>query len=68
MFTPVIQMKDNPSETTRSAFNHGNNKYEATNKDYQWLVGVTDGDGTFYFKDTFKGNGTFYFKDTSKGN
>lgn len=35
MFTPVIQMKDNPSETTRSAFNHGNTKYEATNKDYQ---------------------------------
>lgn len=52
----------NPSETKRSAFNRGNTKYRATSKDYQWLVGVTDGDGTFYFAPTPKGNWTFCFK------
>lgn len=42
-------MKSNSSETTRSAFNRGNTKYSSTREDFQWLVGVTDGDGTFYF-------------------
>jgi hypothetical protein len=53
--------EENPSETTRSAFNRGNNKYRATNEDYSWLVGVTDGDGTFYFNKTNK-YWTFTFK------
>ena len=55
-------MTKNPSETTRSAFNRGNTKYSATSQEYQWLVGVTDGDGTFYFGHTPKGNWTFTFK------
>ena len=52
----------NPSETKRSAFNCGNTKFRATSKDYQWLVGVTDGDGTFYFAPTPKGGWTFCYK------
>ena len=46
---------NNPSETTRSAFQRGNTKYSASKEDYEWLVGVTDGDGTFYFDLTPKG-------------
>jgi len=45
----------NSSETTRSAFRRGNTKYKASKEDYQWLVGVTDGDGTFYFNHTPQG-------------
>lgn len=52
----------NPSETTRSAFQRGNTKYCANQQDYQWIVGVTDGDGTFYFNSTPKGVWTFTFK------
>jgi hypothetical protein len=62
LFTSIFQMKKNSSETTRSAFNRGNIKNSATSKDYQWLVGVTDGDGTFYFAPTSKGYWTFTFK------
>jgi len=58
----IFLMTNNPSETTRSAFNRGNTKYSATSEDYEWLVGVTDGDGTFYFASTPKGNWTFTFK------
>lgn len=47
-------MKNNSSETTRSAFNCGNAKYSPTKEDLQWLVGVIDGDGTFYFGKTRK--------------
>jgi hypothetical protein len=56
LFTPVLQIKENSSETTRSAFNRENTKYNTTNNDYQWLVGVTDGDGTFHFSSTAKEN------------
>ncbi len=52
----------NPSETTRSAFNKDNIKQNIINKEYEWLVGVTDGDGTFYFAPTPKGGWTFTFK------
>ena len=52
----------NPSETTCSAFNKENIKYNIINKEYQWLVGVTDGDGTFYFAPTSKGGWTFTLK------
>lgn len=55
IITPIHLMKDNSSETTRSAFNRGNTKYSPTREDFQWLVGVTDGDGTFYFAKTNKG-------------
>ena len=50
-----LSIMNNPSETTRSAFQRGNTKYYASKEDYEWLVGVTDGDGTFYFAITPKG-------------
>ena len=55
LITPLSIMT-NSSETTRSAFQRGNTKYCASEQDYQWLVGVTDGDGTFYFNSTCKGD------------
>lgn len=58
--TPIYIMKNNSSETTRSAFNRGNTKYGSTRENFQW--GVTDGDGTFYFGRTLKGIWTFTFK------
>src|SRR5690606_4315388 len=51
---------ENPSETTRSAFSSGTGK-NSTNF-YEWLVGVTDGDGTFHFSKTKKGVWSFTFK------
>ena len=54
LIIPLSIMADS-SETTRSAFQRGNTKYCASHQDYQWLVGVTDGDGTFYFNSTPKG-------------
>jgi hypothetical protein len=42
-----------PSETKRSAFNSVNLPNSTTF--YQWLVGVTDGDGTFHFSKNKKG-------------
>lgn len=62
IITPIHKIKDYPSETKRSAFNHGNTKYSRTKENFQWLVGVTDGDGTFYFGKTKKGVWTFTFK------
>lgn len=53
--TPVHIMKYNSSETTRSAFTRGNIKDSPIKENLQWLVGVTDGDGTFYFARTPKG-------------
>lgn len=61
LITPLSIMT-NSSETTRSAFQRGNTKYCASEQDYQWLVGVTDGDGTFYFNSTCKGGWTFTYK------
>ncbi len=46
-------IQDNPSETTRRAFSIGTGK-NSTNF-HEWLVGVTDGDGTFHFSKTKKG-------------
>ena len=42
-----------PSETTRSKFTSGNVKNSTDF--YKWLVGVTDGDGTFFFYKNQKG-------------
>ena len=42
-----------PSETTRSKFTSGNVKNSTDF--YKWLVGVTDGDGTFFFYKNKKG-------------
>jgi hypothetical protein len=42
-----------PSETTRSTFTSG--KVKNSTDFYKWLVGLTDGDGTFYFAKTKKG-------------
>lgn len=49
-----------PSETTRSTFTSGTIRNNT--KFYEWLVGLTDGDGTFYFAKTNKGVWTFTFK------
>ena len=61
-FIIPLSIMTNSSETTRSAFQRGNTKYCASEQDYQWLVGVTDGDGTFYFNSTCKGGWTFTYK------
>lgn len=45
----TLSIMTNSSETTRSAFQRGNTKYCTSQEDYQWLVGITDGDGTFDF-------------------
>lgn len=55
IITTIHVINNSSSETTRSAFKRGNTRYCASQKDYQWLVGVTDGDGTFYFNSTPKG-------------
>lgn len=59
-----IQIKARmPSETTRSAFYSVFTKTaEPIDAFHKWLVGVVDGDGTFYFAKTKKGNWTFCFK------
>jgi hypothetical protein len=49
-----------PSETKRSTFTSG--KVKDSTYFYNWLVGLTDGDGTFYFANTKKGVWTFTFK------
>jgi hypothetical protein len=49
-----------PSETTRSTFTSG--KVKNSTDFYKWLIGLTDGDGTFYFAKTHKGVWTFTFK------
>ena len=59
-----------PSETQRNAFSSG--RFKISNKFYsavnnstnfkEWLVGITDGDGTFYFAKTKKGVWTFSFQ------
>jgi LAGLIDADG endonuclease len=55
----------NPSETTRSASQKSQSyafKDNTKKSFYQWLVGVTDGDGTFHFSKTKKGIWSFTFK------
>lgn len=49
------------SETKRSAFSNGTRFLNSTNFN-NWLVGVTDGDGTFYFAKSKKGLWTFSFQ------
>ncbi len=49
-----------PSETKRSAF--FSNKCIASTDFYNWLVGITDGDGCFYFGKTTKGSWTFSYQ------
>ena len=49
-----------PSETTRSKFTSGNVKNSTDF--YKWLVGVTDGDGTFFFYKNKKGVWIFTYK------
>ena len=52
------KMKTNlfwPSETTRSAFYSMLAKNSPENVFHQWLVGIVDGDGCFYFGKTKKG-------------
>lgn len=50
----------NPSETKRSAF--FSNKCSASIDFSNWLVGITDGDGCFYFEKNKKGNWSFSFQ------
>jgi hypothetical protein len=55
----------NPSETTRSASQTSQSyafKDNTKKSFYLWLVGVTDGDGTFHFSKTKKGIWSFTFK------
>ncbi|BDI12831.1 hypothetical protein, partial (mitochondrion) [Phanerochaete sordida] len=54
-------ISEHPSETTRSAFPSGTT-YSNSTKNFEWLVGVTDGDGTFHFSRTKKGVWSFTFK------
>lgn len=50
-----------PSETKRSAFSNSHSLFNK--KDFRnWLVGFTDGDGTFYFAQTSNGSWTFSFQ------
>jgi hypothetical protein len=52
----------NPSETKRSTFTSVTINNDAHINFFEWLVGVTDGDGTFYFAKTKKGVWTFTYK------
>jgi hypothetical protein len=54
-------ISENPSETTRSAFPSGTTD-KNSKQNFEWLVGVTDGDGTFHFSRTQKGVWSFTFK------
>ena len=49
-----------PSETKRSAFHSG--LIKNSTEFNEWLVGVTDGDGTFYFNKNKKGIWSFTYK------
>ena len=51
---------ENPSETKRSVFYSG--AIKNSTEFNEWLVGVTDGDGTFHFRKTNKGVWNFTFK------
>ncbi len=53
----------NSSETTREVFfSRINNKNNTNIEFYQWLVGVTDGDGTFHISRSKHYKWTLYFK------
>jgi len=55
-----LLIEENPSETQRSAFYSGTIKNSTQFS--EWLVGVTDGDGTFHFSKNKKGIWSFTFK------
>lgn len=55
-----VSFNKNPSETQRNAFSSG--MHDNSTKFKEWLVGITDGDGTFYFAKTKKGVWTFSFQ------
>ena len=59
---PALTSKElkTPSETKRSAFYSG--AVKNSTEFNEWLVGVTDGDGTFHFRKTNKGVWSFTFK------
>nr|QCI56432.1 hypothetical protein [Hypsizygus marmoreus]QKJ80186.1 hypothetical protein [Hypsizygus marmoreus] len=59
LISKIIQ--ENSSETTRSDFPSRTTDKNSKNF-YEWLVGVTDGDGTFHFSKTQKGIWSFTFK------
>jgi len=50
------------SETTRETFKHVGPKNDTTSWRHQWLVGVTDGDGTFHFSKSANGKWGLSFK------
>gem|GEM_PF-904705 len=61
----TTNLKSNPSETTRSASQTSQSyaiKDNTKKSFFLWLVGVTDGDGTFHFSKTKKGIWSFTFK------
>ena len=55
-----VSFSKNPSETQRNAFSSGIVNNSTNFK--EWLIGITDGDGTFYFAKTKKGIWTFSFQ------
>lgn len=55
-----VSFSKNPSETQRNAFSSGMVNNSTNSK--EWLVGITDGDGTFSFSKTKKGIWTFSFQ------
>ena len=57
---PTSKELKTPSETKRSAFCSG--KIKNCTNFQEWLVGITDGDGTFYFNRNKKGVWGFTFK------
>ncbi len=58
-----VSIIKNPSETQRNAFSSGRVRaIKNSTKFEEWLVGITDGDGTFYFAKTKKGIWTFSFQ------
>lgn len=58
-----VSFNKNPSETQRNAFSSGRARAVNNSTNFkEWLVGITDGDGTFYFAKTKKGIWTFSFQ------
>lgn len=52
----------NPSETKRGVSSNRSKTKKEYNEFCQWLVGVTDGDGTFHFSEQNPLRWVFYFK------
>jgi hypothetical protein len=59
----IRQLSTNSSETTREvSLSKPCNKIQLENRFEQWLVGLTDGDGSFHFSEQNPGKWVFYFK------